>query len=131
MEVIIVALIGVAGTLGGILLSHYLSKKDVEEKNEFSITNSTSEPVSRVGSSSISRTAILSFIFGLAGLIFYGIFFLVAIVSGHLAVRAIHATEGSLQGIWLARAGLVMGYVGVIYILIIIIGSFIFNTPIN
>lgn len=76
METIAVAVIGVAGNLGGVLLSHHLSMKEQKPEprlamaiNEKSIIKNL---VSNDSAQTLSRTAVLSFIAGLANLLMPG-----------------------------------------------------------
>lgn len=62
----------------------------------------------------VPSTATISFSFGVLGICFTPLFVsaIVAIVAGHLAHRDIHRAAGQLGGKGQARAGLIMGYVG-------------------
>ena len=126
MEAVVVALIGVAGNLIGVWLSHHLSKKDRRTKPDLvpktTRTDSASvpgmPPVSPPSPSrasvavkpKLSRVAVLSFASGLGGVLIFGLFAIVAVVAGHRAVRDIRNSEEALRGMGFARAGMVLGY---------------------
>ena len=116
MEAIAVALIGLVGNLGGILLSHYLSKSDQKTKSHQLIAvnedNSNEKLIFYHSDKFLNKTAVLSFIAGIANLLLPGLFCIVAILAGHRAIVAIKASNVYMQGIGLAKAGLILGYSG-------------------
>lgn len=73
--------------------------------------------------SKTSTLAIVSLVFGILGLFFFGS--LVGIITGHLARSEIKKSEGRLEGDGLALAGLITGYIGFIlaFIWIILLGG--------
>jgi hypothetical protein len=135
MEAIVVALVGVAGNIGGILLNQHLSKKDQKMTLDLVKIYTTvdigvnkektiEDPELKPSRPPISRSAILSFLSGLASFLIFGLFCIVAIVAGHRAMVNIHASKDSIRGIGLARAGLTLGYLGAV--LLIIAGVLVF-----
>ena len=130
METVYIALIGFAANAGGILLNHHLSSKELmldanAGKTAASVkvgldrADAIKTPDSTVAAPPMSRAAILSFISGLAGLFIFGLFAIVAIVAGYRAERNILELNGGLRGIGLARAGLVLGYLGGILLCVV------------
>jgi len=62
-----------------------------------------------------STLAIVSLIFGVLGWTFlFVIGHIVAVITGHLARREIRDSNGALQGDGLALAGMVLGYIGLL-----------------
>lgn len=119
METVIIALIGLSGNIGGILLNRHLSRKERQvdanlRKNcaTADVSEFVTDSPAKFAAPPVCRSAILSFISGLAGLFIFGLFAIAAIVAGYRAERNIIELNGSLRGIGLARAGLILGYLG-------------------
>ena len=74
-----------------------------------------------------STSAVVSLIFGLlAWLLLPIIGAIIAVVSGHLARAEIRAAQGRLDGDGLAIAGLVLGYLQLVFALLVIAAIFLF-----
>ena len=71
-----------------------------------------------------SGLAICSLVFALIGLITVGIFSIPAVIIGHLALRRIKVSAGTLSGRGLAMAGLIIGYLGIVFIPILVAVGF-------
>ncbi|WJG08746.1 DUF4190 domain-containing protein [Aliiglaciecola sp. LCG003] len=73
-----------------------------------------------------SVLAVLSLLFGILGLFFFGS--LLAVIFGHIARSQIRKSENQIEGDGLALAGLITGYLGVVMTLLILLvfGSSIF-----
>lgn len=67
-----------------------------------------------------STLAVLSLVFGILGVFFFGS--LIAVVLGHLGRSEIQKSNGSLEGDGMAIAGLVLGYL----MLLVSIGILVF-----
>lgn len=71
-----------------------------------------------------STAAVLSLVFGILGLFFFGS--IVAVICGHIARSNIRNSDGTLTGDGLAVAGLITGYIGLLlafgFILLMVLG---------
>ena len=124
MEAIAVALIGLVGNLGGVLLSHHLIKNDRKTKSRKLMAASENSDreilISYQSDKSLSKTAVLSFIAGIANLLLPGLFCIVAIIAGHRAIVNIKASNAYIQGIGFAKTGLILGYSGLAILICIL-----------
>jgi hypothetical protein len=71
-----------------------------------------------LGSAPTSGAAIASLILGIAGISVVGLTSIPAVICGHLALGRISKSEGRIGGEGLAIAGLITGYIGVVYFVI-------------
>ncbi len=79
-----------------------------------------------------SGLAISSLVFAFIGLITVGVFSIPAVIIGHLALRRIKGSAGKLSGRKLAMAGLIIGYLGIVFMPILIpVGFAAGNTAIG
>ena len=68
-----------------------------------------------------SGLAIASLVLGIAGFLTTGITAIPAVVCGHLSLSQIKKAPGSISGSGLALAGLITGYIGIAFMLIMIV----------
>lgn len=66
-----------------------------------------------------STLAVVSLVMGILGLFFFGS--IIAVICGHLARSEIRRSEGKLDGDGVAVAGLVLGYLGLAFTLLIVL----------
>jgi hypothetical protein len=92
------------------------SAPSAEEAVSMSAAPTPAQPSQRVDTSVL---AIISLIAGILGIFLFGS--LIAVVCGHLARAEIRRKPGQLEGDGLAVAGLVLGYIGLAFTLLIVI----------
>ncbi|MBU4199336.1 MAG: DUF4190 domain-containing protein [Verrucomicrobia bacterium] len=74
--------------------------------------------------------AITSMVFGILGFVCLGpLGAIPAVICGHIAKSRIKASAGSLNGDGFARAGLILGYVGIGLMIVSIFIMFLITTP--
>jgi hypothetical protein len=120
MESVAIALIGLAGNIGGVLLNCHLREGDKEANINIVKVSHTIGPIRIEETPSIRKSALFSFIFGLVGIFLGGLFSMATIISAKQALRDIKFFGNDPRSAWYARAGLQMGYLGTILLLIAI-----------
>ena len=72
-----------------------------------------------------SGLATASLVLGIIGLCPYtlGILPLLAVIFGHIALNTINKSGGVIQGKGMAKAGLIMGYLGIALLALILIAA--------
>lgn len=78
-----------------------------------------------------SKLAVWSLVLGLLGIVTLGILSIPSIFCGHLAHARIRKSAGTLTGRGLAIAGFVLGYVGLLFLILAVAGFLAGNGAIN
>lgn len=120
METIAIALIGLVGNIGGVLLNYHLREGDRKANISIVRVNPMIGPIRIEETPAIRKSALFSFILGLVNIFLSGLFSMVAIISAKQALRDIKYLGNDPRSAWYARAGLKMGYLGIILLLIAI-----------
>ena len=120
MEGIAIALIGLAGNIGGVLLNNHLSNRDRKANNIFVRVGHTIEHRLFEEIQTIRKSALFGFIFGIAAVFLGGFFSIAGIISAKQALRDIGFPDNDPRSVWFAKAGLKMGYLGIIELIILI-----------
>jgi hypothetical protein len=120
MDGITIALIGLVGNIGGVILNYHLGKED--KKPSINLVRA----YHMIGPSRIDLTlpvrksAFFSFLLGFAGVFLGGIFSIAGIISAKQALRYIGYPDNDPRSVWFAKAGLKMSYLGIIELVIVI-----------
>jgi hypothetical protein len=120
MDGITIAMIGLIGNIGGVLLNYYLGKEDKKPIINLVKADHTIGPNRIELTLPIRKSALFSFIFGFAGVFLGGFFSIAGIISAKQALRYIGYPDNDRRSVWFAKAGLKMSYLGIIELIIII-----------
>jgi hypothetical protein len=129
MDGITIAMIGLVGNIGGVLLNYHLGKEDKKPNIILVKADHTIGPNRIELTLPIRKSALFSFIFGFAGVFLGGFFSIAGIISAKQALRYIGYSDNDPRSVWFAKAGLKMSYLGIIELLIVI--AFVFAHKIS
>lgn len=120
MDGVAIALIGLVGNIGGVLLNYHLREGDRNANINIVKVNHAIGPTRFEETPAIRKSALFSFIFGFVSIFLCGLFSMVAIISAKQALRDMKYLGNDPRSAWYARVGLKMGYLGIILLLIAI-----------
>jgi len=82
-------------------------------------TSAVDDPRATEDAGRIPTLAVCSLVFGIVWLLGFGS--LIAVITGHLARARIREKPGVLRGMGLAMAGLVLGYMGLVIVVLSVV----------